>query len=283
MKTLVVYNPKSGSANTKALRAAFAEAGVAATFTSISSRDLEGQIKLATTVVAAGGDGTINAVVTCLIDTKKRLGILPLGTLNHFAKELDIPLGINEAVRVIAAGKVRGVDVGEVNGHVFVNNSSIGIYPRSLRMREEYEKSFGKWPAAIWGLLRSMVHPRHYRVELRINDVAHTFRTPFVFIANNEYKRSRVELGTRRSLDAGLLAIYAIKTTHPLKTAYALVRMFITKKYRTRDFAIHLTDSCSIHARHHDQLRIACDGEVFKVDTPLHYKSKTRALNVIAR
>lgn len=283
MKTLVVYNPNSGSANTKVLKTAFSEAGVAAIFTPITSKDLEGQIKRATTVVAAGGDGTINAVASRVIGTKKTLGILPLGTLNHFAKELEIPLDINEAVRVITAGRVRSVDVGEVNAHVFVNNSSIGIYPRSLRMREEYEKSFGKWPAAVWGLLRSMVHPRHYWVELRINNAMHTFRTPFVFIANNEYKRSGVELGTRHSLDSGLLAIYVTKTTHPLKTAYALLRMFITKKYHTRDFSVHLTDSCSIHTRHHDQLRIACDGEVFKVNTPLHYKSKTKALNVITR
>lgn len=282
MKTLVIYNPKSGSASTKALRTAFAEVGVAATFIPITSRDLKSQIKLATTVVAAGGDGTINTVAAHLAGTRKRLGILPLGTLNHFAKELNIPLNINEAAHVVAAGKVRRVDVGEVNGRIFVNNSSIGIYPRSLRIREGYEKSFGKWPAAVWGLLRSIIRLRHYWVELHINGVRHTFRTPFVFIANNEYKRSGVELGTRPSLDTGLLAIYAVKATHPLKTAYALVRMFIAKKYHTRDFAVHLTDSCSIYTRHHDELRIACDGEVLKVGTPLHYKSRAKTLNVIA-
>lgn len=260
-----------------------ASAGVAAKYAPINSRALANKITSAQVVIAAGGDGTINAVASHIIGTSKKLGIIPSGTLNHFAKELHIPINIEQAAKIIATCKTRQVDIGQVNGHIFINNSSIGVYPRSLRIREERQKIIGKWPAALLGLLYGVFHPRHYRVELLVNGTKHTFRTPFVFIGNNEYKRSNLEFGTRRTLDSGQLAMYIIKTTHPLKTIIALVRMFMSKKYSTHDFAVHITDSCTIHTRHHKQLRVACDGEVFKTNTPLHFVSKHRALHVISK
>ena len=283
MKTLVIYNPKSGSADLKKIQSAMAGAGVTAEYTPISSRVFASKIESAQVIIAAGGDGTINAVASHITGTSKKLGILPSGTLNHFAKELRIPLNVEQAAKVIAKGKTRQVDIGQVNGHVFINNSSIGVYPRSLRVREEHQKTIGKWPAALLGMVYGLFHPRHYRVELLVNGAKHTFRTPFVFIGNNEYKRSNPGLGTRHTLNSGQLAVYIIKTTHPLKTIFALMRMFMTKKYRTHDFAVHLTDSCVIRTRNHKQLRVACDGEVFKMDTPLHLNSKHKALQVLTK
>ena len=87
----------------------------------------------ASIVVAAGGDGTVNSVATAIVDSTAALGVLPLGTLNHFAKDLHIPLDLREAVAVVAAGHIRHVDVGQVNDRVFVNNSSIGLYPSAGR------------------------------------------------------------------------------------------------------------------------------------------------------
>lgn len=283
MKTLVIYNPKSGSANLEALRSAISKVGIAADFMPISARNIAAGISSAQLVIAAGGDGTINAVASHLIGTNKTLGILPAGTLNHFAKELQIPLDLGQAANIIAKGATRQVDAGHVNGHTFINNSSIGLYPRSLRVREEHQKTIGKWPAAIVGMLHGLFNSRHYHVELLVDGKRHTFRTPFVFIGNNEYKRSGAQLGTRRSLDSGTLAVYIIKATHPLKTVYALVRMFMTRKYRTRDFAVHVTDSCTIRTRHNKRLNIACDGEVFTTHTPLHFKSQHKALRVITK
>ena len=86
-------------------------------------------------VVAAGGDGTINAVASALVGSDTPLGVLPVGTLNHFAKDLGLPLGLEEAVAVIVVGKAVAVDVGEVNGRIFLNNSSLGVYPRIVELR----------------------------------------------------------------------------------------------------------------------------------------------------
>src|SRR5512141_2991339 len=99
-------------------------------------------------VLAAGGDGTINAVATALIGTDAVLGVLPLGTFNHFAKDLNIPLVLEAAVANIFHGEVASVDVGEVNGRIFLNNSSLGIYPGVVQEREAHQrKGHSKWVA----------------------------------------------------------------------------------------------------------------------------------------
>ena len=107
-------------------------------------------------IVAGGGDGTVNAVASAVVGHgTKKLGVLPIGTLNHFARDLGIPIELEDAIEVIFAGSERVVDVGEVNGRIFVNNSSVGLYPAIVRLRESLQKSgFGKFPAAVWASLR---------------------------------------------------------------------------------------------------------------------------------
>src|SRR3974377_740455 len=104
-------------------------------------------------IVAGGGDGTVNAVAGNLVDTAIALGVLPMGTLNHFAKDLGIPLHLDAAVRNLFTGELIEVDVGDVNGRVFVNNSGVGFYPHFVRQREEQEKhGHIKWVAFILAL-----------------------------------------------------------------------------------------------------------------------------------
>src|SRR4051794_24863581 len=120
------------------LAAGFAERGLPASVDLVSSDELRaaaegalddfrrGEVRA---VVVAGGDGSVRAVASVIAGTDLPMGVLPLGTLNHFARDLGIPLDLQGATAVIARGITRPVDVGEVNGRVFVNNSSIGIYP----------------------------------------------------------------------------------------------------------------------------------------------------------
>src|SRR2546425_291528 len=108
----------------------------------------------AQTIVAGGGDGTVNAVASSLVGTNKTLGVLPLGTLNHFAKGLHIPLDLEGAARTIIAGHTIRVDVGEVNERIFLNNSSLGLYPSIVHHRERQQRlGYGKWPALLWAAL----------------------------------------------------------------------------------------------------------------------------------
>ena len=105
-------------------------------------------------VAAGGGDGTVSAVASGLIDSECALGVLPVGTFNHFAKDLRIPLDVERAAQTIATGEIRRVDVGEVNGRIFVNNSSLGLYPSMVHGREQGQRlGRGKWIALFWATL----------------------------------------------------------------------------------------------------------------------------------
>ncbi|HEY8048746.1 MAG TPA: diacylglycerol kinase family protein, partial [Ramlibacter sp.] len=100
-------------------------------------------------IVAAGGDGTVSAVASQVARTQVALGVLPLGTLNHFAKDNGLPMDTDEAIAAIATGRIAQVDVGEVNGRMFINNSSLGLYPDIVLDREHQRRRLGrgKWMA----------------------------------------------------------------------------------------------------------------------------------------
>lgn len=286
MSLVVIYNKQAGKGDLATLQKAFARAGAQPEYIPVESRKLRSILTALrnnpkATVVAAGGDGTINSVAAHLYGGTCKLGIMPTGTLNHFARTLGIPLNTTRAAQTIMAGHTTQVDIGRVNSHVFVNNASIGFYPRSLRFREEYQQKIGKWPAATIGLLHAVLHPRRYSVDLVTNGIKRHFRTPFVFVGNNEYQRHGPGLGERATLHNGTLALYIVKATHPIAIINALIHTFLTTKRRTRDFAIHNTQSATMYARGHTKLRVACDGESFTLRTPLRFTSEPQALRVI--
>jgi YegS/Rv2252/BmrU family lipid kinase len=287
MNIVVVYNPSSGASDSfKEIQAAFADLKVAPEYIPITTNRLHDKLRTAaskkgTTIVAAGGDGTINGVVHAVIGTKCKLGIIPVGTLNHFARELNVPLDIPGAVQTILKGKTVRVDAAAVNDRSFVNNSSIGWYPRSLRTRDELGDRIGKWPAALVGSVKAMIRPRRYHVELTIDGQKHTYRTPFVFVGNNAYKRGEPGVGQRETLHGGQVAIYVVKAQSITGIVRMLFHGLLTRKHRTQDFAIYYTSECTIQTRHHRRLNVACDGEVTSLRTPLHYKSVPEALDVI--
>ncbi len=105
--------------------------------------------------VAAGGDGTVNVVASAIAGTPRCMGVLPVGTLNHFGKDLGLPLELKEAVAAIARGMTCGVDAGEVNGQIFVNNSSIGAYPAMVVDRERMKKAGREQVGVAGGWRRS--------------------------------------------------------------------------------------------------------------------------------
>ena len=158
-------------------------------------------------VVAGGGDGTVNAVAAKLAGTDTALGVLPMGTLNHFAKDIGIPLNLEAAVYNLFTGKIRKVDVGEVNGRVFVNNSAIGFYPHFVRQREELERRGHVKRVAVLLAARAVLR-RYFRLRMKLHmDEAEALEhpTPFFFVGNNRYQTSGLDIGTRRNLDSGQL------------------------------------------------------------------------------
>jgi diacylglycerol kinase family enzyme len=155
MKIRVIVNRGGGTLKgsgdeEQRIVAAFEAAGVDADVRMTDPADIFEALKTAAAapgldaVVAGGGDGTLSCAAGHLADTGRAFGILPLGTLNHLARDAGIPANIEEAAKVIAAGHIREIDVAEVNGRVFVNNSAVGLYPDMVMLRELEQEKFGR-------------------------------------------------------------------------------------------------------------------------------------------
>jgi diacylglycerol kinase family enzyme len=233
-------------------------------------------------IVAGGGDGTINAVASRLVGSDIALGVLPLGTLNHFAKDLSIPLELDAAARNIIAGRAVQVDVGEVNGRIFLNNSSLGLYPSIVLQRKKQQEQLGrgKWPAFAWATLTMLRRYPFLSVRLSTNDRELVRRTPFVFIGNNEYQMESFNIGARGCLDAGQLSLYMPHRTGRLGLLGLALRALFGRLREAKDFDTLCTKEIWIETRR-KRLPVALDGEVTIMDTPLHYRVRPGALRVI--
>jgi diacylglycerol kinase family enzyme len=233
-------------------------------------------------LVAGGGDGTVSAAADAVVGTETPLGVLPLGTLNHFAKDLGIPLEPAEAVEIVVRGQVREVDVGEVNGRTFLNNSSLGVYPRIVELRSQHGgRGPGKWIAAFWATLAVLRRRPFLTVRIRTEDEEVVRRTPFVFVGNNEYRMSGLHPASRESLNGGVLALYVMDASYRrslLRLAWDVLRLG-PDRVRELDL-LRVTEAVVETGRSH--LKVALDGEVAVLESPLRYRSRAGALRVIA-
>jgi diacylglycerol kinase family enzyme len=233
-------------------------------------------------IVAGGGDGTINAVASEVVCTDTALGILPLGTLNHFAKDLHIPLDLEGAAENIMEGRVARVDVGEVNGRIFLNNSSLGLYPSIVRRREKQQERLGrgKWPAFLWAAFMMLRRYPFLDVRLSTEDRDMVRRTPFVFIGNNEYEMENFNVGARACLDAGKLSLYVAHRTGRLGLLRFAWRALFGGLRNEKDFDALCCTQLWIETRR-SRLHVATDGEVTIMTTPLQYRVRPGALRVV--
>jgi diacylglycerol kinase family enzyme len=231
-------------------------------------------------VVAAGGDGTVSAVASIVAGTSAILGIVPLGTLNHFARDLNIPLDPREAAMVLVRGNTGRVDVGEVNGRRFINNSSLGLYPSVVRYRESREKTgWSRLVAFGAGCLVALRRYRFLRLHMEVDGTTYDRRSPFLFVGNNRYEVEGLLLGRRKRLDEGKLSLYLSDRTG----RFGLVRIAIsalTKRLRMQhDFVVLPAQAVMVQA-HRKRIQVALDGEVMKLHPPLRYTIHPAMLQV---
>ena len=233
-------------------------------------------------IVAGGGDGTVSTVAAALVDTGNAFGVLPLGTLNHFAKDLGIPLELADAVAVLAHGEAGRVDVGEVNGRIFVNNSGLGLYPDIVHDRERQQKRLrrGKWPAFVWATLSALRRYPFLFVALVVDGKEVLRKTPFVFIGNNEYRMEGFAIGERSGLEDGLLSLYVAQRPGRWRLVQLALRALTGRLRQARDFdAITATDIVVQSKR--KRIRVATDGEVTVMTPPLKYRVRPASLIVM--
>ena len=235
-----------------------------------------------TAVVAAGGDGTVSAVASCLRGSGIPLAVLPMGTLNHFARDLGIPADVEAAVGAIATGKRVGIDVGEVNDRAFINNASLGIYPDIVRDRERQQRRLGrgKYWAMLWATGRVLRRSPFLKLHLEIDGRSCLCRSPFVFIGNNDYVMEGFNIGMRSSLRDGCLSIYTTRRRTRWGLLTLAFRALFGRLQQTDDFSTERAAELRIDSRRR-WLLVATDGEVTAMETPLRFRVLPRALDVI--
>ena len=293
MKIRVIVNRSGGTLKGSddeetRIRAAFGAAGVDAEIRMTESADIFEALKEAAAapgldaVVAGGGDGTLSCAAGHLADTGRAFGILPLGTLNHLARDAGIPAKIEEAAQVIAAGHVREIDVAEVNGRVFVNNSSVGLYPDMVMLREQEQEKRGlsKRRAMLSASWASLRHFRRHRLWISAPGLEAPIRTPLLFVGNNHYQVNLLGLGKRARLDEGELCLYAVRARSRLHLFWAGIRGIFGKLDQQRDFITAYVAEAEIGSDR-PTLSLSLDGETARMETPLRYKIRPKALRLI--
>lgn len=285
----VILNASSGNGTAAKvadrLREIFAAAGREARITLAGGGEINAAMRRAVedgcdTLVVGGGDGTINCGASAVVGRKIPLGVLPLGTLNHFAKDLGIPLDLDEAAKVLLEGVVCKVDVGEVNGRIFLNNSSLGVYPAIVRLRDKYRATLrGKWLAALWAGLTVMRRNPFLAVRIVVEGEKIVRRTPLVLVANNEYRMSGINAGTRESLARGHLALYVVNAEQRPGLLRLAWQVLLKGAERAKEIDLITVEEVTIETKRR-RLQVATDGEVFTLESPLNYRIRPGALRV---
>jgi len=286
----VIINERSGTAARPdaggEVQALFAKAGVQTRLERVREPgDIAARARQAASrgdvLVAAGGDGTVSTVAGVAVETNATFGVLPMGTLNHFAKDVGIPLDLEEAVSVIVAGHVRLLDVGDVNGRIFVNNSSVGLYPRMVLERKvEQRRGHRKWIAFALAMVRTWRHYRMVVARLGVDGKELAVRTPFIFVGNNQYQVEGFQLGGRSRLDGGRLSIFAAPDAGRFEILALPMRALTNHLSAATPFLAFQTDRMAVDVFRR-RVSVALDGEVGVMHGPLEYRIRPRALRAI--
>jgi diacylglycerol kinase family enzyme len=246
-------------------------------------RDAAADLAARTPIVGvAGGDGSVNAVANGVAGTDAALAVLPLGTLNHFAHDVGVGDSLEQAAETLAAGHIRRVDVGEVNDRIFLNNSSIGMYPQAVRERERHQrKGIGKWPAMAVAVMTAIHRYRLLDLDLELEGDRRRCRTPAVLVASNEYEIGFPEPVRRERLDGGKLWLYAAHDPGRLRLIRLGIVAALGKLDEQDGVEVEPLEQLTVHARTRI-LPVALDGEPHDLQTPLRYRIRPLALRVVA-
>jgi diacylglycerol kinase family enzyme len=234
-------------------------------------------------VVAVGGDGTVSAVASALVSSEMPLGVVPLGTRNHFAKDLKLPTEMEAAIQTIAARRTIKVDVGELNGRIFINNASLGVYPDIVVEREALRRrglskgmAFLSATAAILRTHRGLV------VKITADESVQVARTPFLMIGNNEYKANGVHLAERSRLNGGRLSAYLAPRVHTRDLPKLLASALLGRGGSNHNFQSIVARELTAEIPERRPLKVAIDGEIVVMTAPLYFRVRPLALRVIA-
>lgn len=290
--THVVINARSGrregAAITDALRDCIAEHDGRVTFHvdekggSVEKLTQRALRSGATTVIAAGGDGTICGVANQLVGSGVPLGVVPLGTFNYFARSLGVPEETDAAIRAICDGYLLPAAVGRVNDKVFLNNTSIGVYSAILQQREDTYKQFGRSRiAAYWSVLRALVKfydPMTMKIE--VDGERMSVKSPLAFVCNSAFQLERFALQGADEVRDGKLALFLADDVGRWGLVKHAARLATRTMREGRDFRLVTGTEIVIDPGRHKRL-IVRDGEKEPMRGPFRIRLDTDGLDVI--
>ena len=277
-------NAKCG--NAEAAREALEKAGLE--LDTVEPQEMEQRLKQAIDsgtkrILVAGGDGTIATAASLVANTQVELAILPGGTLNHFAKDHNIPTDLGEAAQVASNGLVEGADIGYVNDCVFLNTSSIGAYVTFVRDRERLENYLGYRIASFVALIQTWTRLRTFSVTLEVEGVKKSYRSSLVFIGVGERELKMPTLGNRvKNGKRGIhvMIIRGGKRARLFALALAGIAKGTKEAEKLPEFDDFLVDSCQIDLTRSHAL-IGLDGELKEMQTPLEFRIERDALRLV--
>lgn len=281
MNVVLIYNAKAGGKyDVRRLKKLFKDHGMKVIYSfavgQIESKKLATLVKRGSIVAVVGGDGTQNAAARLLVGTKSTMLPLPGGTFNHFVRDLGMPVTLEESLGHIKTAQSRMIDVAEVNGELFLNNSSLGFYPFSLIEQKKIKKLIGKIPAAvISGLLQFARFKRH---SIIID--GKRIHSPFVFIGNNVFDISDGMIPTRRAFAKGVLTVMIAASSSRLRLLLSAIGVLRGDVSNREDFVLSHRKTLSIYS-HHTSIPVSFDGELKRLAPPLHYAIRPKALRVM--
>ena len=299
MKALVLLNQSAGTLaasktadEPQRIRRGLAARGVEATVELVAPEDLERVARDAArdpalaAVIAGGGDGTLNTIAAALAGTGKPFGVLPLGTHNHFAKDLGVPLDLDAAVdalgRGVAAGASRAIDVGEVNGRLFLNFSGVGLHPQMVKHRDVQRAVLGrtKFVAMFFALLRVLRRPPVLRARLEAPGLSVRRFTPSVIVCNNPHQMRVFGVENVSYPDRSLLNVYVARSTNWAGIVWLFVRAALRTLDNAWNFESVAVPELTLRTRG-QTARVSIDGEVTDLQTPLEYRVMKGGLTVV--
>lgn len=233
-------------------------------------------------VVAAGGDGTLNAVASKLMGTDIPMGILPLGTFNYVARVLNIPLDLLDAAKAIGEGQPRSVHVAQLNQHIYLNNASLGLYPLFIQKREQFNKHFGRFPLhAYTSALDVLIRDRkELKLEVEVDGQRYPVKTPLIFFGNNQLQLAEMKLRIAKAAEAGKVARVVVAKSDKrtlFKTLWQLIKGNLDQASDVYSFA---ADEVIVHSKR-NKLTVAVDGEIVTMTPPLKITVRKHALNIM--
>jgi diacylglycerol kinase family enzyme len=232
-------------------------------------------------VLVAGGDGSIGSAASAMSGTGVELAILPCGTLNHLAKDLDLPLELEDAARVARDGVPIPVDAAVVNDRLFLNTSSVGAYVSFVRSRERLEKRLGYHISSLVAGIQLLIHMPLFRVTLQVEGVKREYLTPLVFIGVGERELQLPTLGARVKGGTTGLHVMVVRERsggRAMALGLAAAARGTRAMARTPAMDVFLVDGCRIQARTN---HAAVDGEIVALGRSLEYRHVPGHLRVI--